>query len=160
VSTPTLPPYLGSWEELVNALLHNPSLGGGRGGIPHQVAAEMIRQGGPEMGPQPEPWFVSTATSFFTSIITMKQVASQLNGEGRSFERAADRALEEILDEFCGTPPHFPPRPWPLLVGIELIAFARALPEGELKNAIIIVGGRVVQRSVGVATPHEVEIGA
>jgi len=141
-------------------LLHNPSLGGGRGGIPHKVAAEMFREGGPEMGPQPDPWFVSTATSFLTSIVALKQVASHLDGEGRVFDRAADQALEEMLDEFCGTPPHIPPRPWPLLVGVELIAFARALPEGELKSRIIAVGGQVVQRSVGADASRGVGIGA
>ena len=158
MSTPSLPPYLGSWNELVNALLHNPFLGGGQGGPPHRIE-EMLRENGAARGPQPDPWFISTATSMLTSIIAMKQVASHLRGEGRAFGQAADQALEEILDEYCGTPPHFPPRPWPLLVGIELIAFARALPEGELKSTILAVGGQVVQRSVGVAAGHEVAAG-
>jgi hypothetical protein len=160
MNNPMSPSYLGSWDELVNALLHNPFLGGGRGGVPPRVKAEMSREGGPEMGPQPDPWFVSTATSFLTSLIALKQVASHLDGEGRAFERAADRALEEMLDEFCGTAPHVPPRPWPLVVGVELIAFARSLPDGELKSRIIAIGGTVVQRSVGAAAPRELGIGA
>jgi hypothetical protein len=160
MNAPTLPPYLGSWDELVKALLNQPFLGSGQGRIPPRLGAEMFREGGPEMGPQPDPWFFSTATSLFTSLIAMKQVASHLGGESRGFERAADQALEDLLDDFCGTPPHIPPSPWPFAIGVELIAFARALPEGELRNTIIIVGGKVIQRSVGVAAPEEVGVGA
>ncbi len=158
MSTPWTPPYLGSWDELVKSLLHNPFLGGGQGGPPHRLEA-LLREGSPELGPQPDPWFLATATSMLTSIIAMKQVATHFHGEGRAFEQAADQALEEILDEYCGTPPHVPPHPWPLYVGIELIAFARALPAGELRSQIEAVGGQVVQRSVGVAARHEVGAG-
>jgi hypothetical protein len=42
VSTPVLPPYLGSYEDLVNALLHNPFLGGGRGPGPRRLKADDV----------------------------------------------------------------------------------------------------------------------
>jgi len=160
MNTPTLPPYLGSWDELVKALLNNPFLGSGQGGFPPRANAEMFREGGAVMDPQPSPWRPAMAASFFTSLIAMKQVASHLGSEGRAFNQAVDQAIEDLLDDFCGTPPHIPPSPGPLAVGVELIAFARALPEGELRNTILFVGGKIVQRSVGVAAPEEVGVGA
>ena len=34
-----LPPYLGSWEDMVKALLHNPTLGSGGWPAPHGTTA-------------------------------------------------------------------------------------------------------------------------
>ncbi|MGI8960530.1 MAG: hypothetical protein ACR2IV_12345, partial [Bryobacteraceae bacterium] len=44
-TTPWVPPYFGSYEQLINELLQNPFLGSGRPGHP-PVVAEMARTGG------------------------------------------------------------------------------------------------------------------
>src|SRR5690349_10172848 len=106
MSDPWVPPYFGSWNDLVNALLHNPFLGGGQDGGGHgprpMMAATVAGEGRYRMGPQPEPWFASTATALLMSAINLKLVASQLpEGQGGQLGHAADRALSVYIDEFC-----------------------------------------------------------
>ncbi len=50
MSNPTLPPYLGTWDELLQALLHNPFLGSGGGGIPPRTHLEELRSIQPTSG--------------------------------------------------------------------------------------------------------------
>ena len=52
---PWVPPYFGTWEQLVNELLHNPFLGSGRGGYPPCVQTNILRMADPD----PVPWYVN-----------------------------------------------------------------------------------------------------
>jgi hypothetical protein len=146
MSTPPLPPYLGSWEELVKALLHNPFLGS-----PwpphHALRAAMLSAGVPESGPSPDPWL--PAVSLLISEISLRDIASRLPaGKSRNeLVSAADEGLSKFIDDFCGTPPH--PRPIVFLAAAELAAFGSSLAEGALRNQIFEVAGQLIQRTFG-----------
>ena len=68
---PNLPSYLGTWEELVKALLNNPFLGSGRAPQPHLLLSLTERK-----GPQPDPW--SPVSALFVVAAGRKDIVSRL----------------------------------------------------------------------------------
>jgi len=159
MSTPALPPYLGSWDDLVNALLHDPFLGSGRGGRPHlthTVASEMLRMGAggsPVAGPRPEPWSPASA---FISLVSLRVVAEQMP-EGREAQylgEFANRAIAELIDDYCGTHPRpwpWPgPPPWVFQIVSELAIAANAMQAGDLREGLMATAGTLAQRGLEV----------
>ena len=91
------------------------------------------------------------ARSIILSGIAMKQVAANL-ADGQALSSAADQALADWEDEYCGTPP----RPIPTLtLAISLAAFASGLEAGDLQTAIQQEAGRIAQKAFGVPAPAQ-----
>jgi hypothetical protein len=98
--------------------------------------------------PWPPPRLVSTG---LVAAVIQKRTASRLlDGQmQRELSSAADRTIDELVDEFCGTPP----RPLPvLMLASELAAFAEDLEEGGLRTTILEETSRIVQRAFGGAS--------
>ncbi|WP_157131075.1 hypothetical protein [Burkholderia savannae] len=156
MSTPWLPPYLGSWDDLVKALLHNPSLGGGH---PHHLRAHLAARASE---PPPTPWFAadpepnpwSPATSFLISAIGLNQVARQMP-EGqprRDLSRSVDVAIADFIDDWCGTRPPGRPWPWPgpnplTATLVSELGVAAQSFDGAMREEVLQVAGRIVQKS-------------
>jgi hypothetical protein len=67
----TLPSYLGTWEELVQALLNIPFLGSSRAQQPHLLHPPTERK-----RPQPDSW--SSAYALFVVAAGLKDIVSRL----------------------------------------------------------------------------------
>ena len=159
MSIPWLPPYLGTWQDLINSLLHDPFLGSRRGhGFPYGVAAPMYEPNPSpwrNAEPSPSPW--SPAVSLLMSAISMKEVASKLpDGELRNdIGKRADHAISMFIDDYCGTPPRRIPWPWPgpppwvYSIVSELAMAANSFQEGSLRNEILHVAGQIAQKAFG-----------
>lgn len=97
-----------------------------------------------QIGPWP-PHFASVA---LVSTLSLKRAASKLpDGQTqRELSAAADQAIAELVDDFCGTPPH--PIPALMLASV-LAAFAEDLEKGELQAAILQEAGRIAEKGLG-----------
>ena|SRR5437868_2448454 len=168
MSIPWLPPYLGSWQDLINSLLHDPFLGSGRGrGFPYAVAAPTYDPNPlpwRNAEPNPSPW--SPAVSFLMSAISLKEVASKLpDGQLRNdLGKRADHAISTFIEDYCGTPPRRIPWPWPgpppwdYSIVSELAMAAHSFQEGSLRNEVLHVAGQIAQKafgSIGVGNLHQ-----
>ena len=158
MSTPWVPPYFGSYEQLVNELLHDPFLGSGR---PHtHVVTEMARTGtvtGENASPQPQAGR-SAAVSYLVTAVSMKEIASQMKGNlQQQLAQGAEAAIAQFLDDFCGTPPqkipwHWPgPPPWNSALAAELAMVANTLQVGLVRTELINVAGRIIEKGFGQA---------
>ncbi|SRR5712692_1281647 len=151
MSNPTLPPYLGTWDELLQALLHNPFLGSGSGGIPPRTHLEELRSIQPtSVNPH------SPAASLIFSAIGTKLTAGRISDAKLRNEMisAASQSLADYEDEFCGTPPR--PHPWVFVLAIELTSFANTLPQGNLQTEILNVAGQLIQKSFGAGAQKQI----
>lgn len=151
MSTPWVPPYFGSYEQLVNELLHDPFLGSGR---TQPRMAEMAKTGTTE-GPQPQPWR-SAAVSYLVTAVSMKEIASQMKGRlQEQLAQDAEAAIAQFLDDFCGTPPqkipwHWPgPPPWNSALAAELALVANTLQSGLVRTELLSVAGRIIEKGFG-----------
>ncbi|MGH9714014.1 MAG: hypothetical protein ACRD5M_12025 [Candidatus Acidiferrales bacterium] len=152
-----VPPYFGSYEQLVRELLHNPFLGSPQP-PPHNLMLQPR-----SADPQPSPWrtdagnvaehavllLISAATAKETaSAVANKETANQINA-------SAENAINEVLDDFCGTPPRnvpwpFPgPPPWVWEIASQLSAAANTLQEGSLRTSLLQISGRVIEKGLG-----------
>lgn len=152
MSTPWVPPYFGSYEQLVNELLHDPFLGSGR---PHPLRVTEMARTGPAEGPQPDPWR-STAVSYLVTAVSMKEIASQMKGRlQEQLAQDAEGAIVQFLDDFCGTPPqripwHWPgPPPWNSALAAELAMVANTLQAGFVRTELLNVAGRIIEKGLG-----------
>ncbi len=158
MSTPWVPPYFGSYEQLVNELLHDPFLGSGRP-RPH-AATELSRTGTPAtettaLHPQPQPWR-SGAVSYLVTAVSMKEIAAQTRGNlQEQLTQNADAAIDQFLDDFCGTPPskipwHWPgPPPWNSVLAAELAMVANTLQSGFMRTELLSLAGRIIEKGFG-----------
>ena len=106
--------------------------------------------GGPEAGG--EPLGGGLGSALFITGIALKQVAANLP-EGDALASAADQAIADWEDDYCGTPP----RPLPTLaLAVSLAAFAGTLQAGNLQTAIQEEAGRIAQKAFAV-TPAATE---
>jgi hypothetical protein len=151
MTNPTLPPYFGTWDELLQALLHNPFLGSGSGGIPPRTHLEEL-QATQTNSVNPH----SPAASLILSAIGIKQTAGRIaHGKLRNeMISAANQSLADYEDEYCGTPPR--PHPWVFVLAIELTSFANTLPQGNLQTEILNVAGQLIQKSFGAGAQKQV----
>jgi hypothetical protein len=122
-----LPPYLGTWQELLKALLLDPFLGSGRGGYTPKVAAELVQPGpwpwdrpSPNKfvfnppGPGSDPWgppynrLISeigpnpnpwtSAASFLISAVSLKHAAARLS-DGPA-KAAFESGIDDAISQF------------------------------------------------------------
>jgi hypothetical protein len=157
MSTPILPSYFGSYEDLVNALLHNPSLGSGRQSI-HRLTADDVELNPQPLPPGPPDPLRNAAVRYLATLVGMKQVAGTIGGEqGQQVGAAADTAIQAFLDDFCGTPPRRIPWPWPgppswvLPLASELVSAANA-ESGAFREGLMQVAARVAEMGLQQAS--------
>src|ERR1043165_1940641 len=150
MSDPWVPPYFGSWQELIAELMHNPFLGGGDGKArPHHI---------PVTGPGPQPW--SQSVSFVLSAISLKEVAARLSNQQlkKDLEMQANNAISRFIDD-CGNILRFPWRgPWPgphppppFSIVFELALAANTLQEGSFREEVLHVAADIVEKTGGAA---------
>jgi hypothetical protein len=155
---PWVPPYFGSWDDMVNALLHNPFLGSGRGGKPHVThwdTPEMLQIGRHPVSSDPMPAFVNSGpmpgvVTAIIGLISLKLAASQLpNGAAKtSFLGSIDSSIAADIDEICPPYPWPGPPPWVLAIVATLVFAANTLQEGGLKTELNAVATQILQRSL------------
>ena len=170
MSNPWLPPYLGSWEQLMAALLHNPFLGGGGGGIPPSTHPEAMmsspgiaRLGLPGLGlePNPSPWV--SAVSSLIAVISLREVASKMpDGQVKiGLSKRVDSAISSFIDD-CGTKhPGWPwpgPPPWAYPIASELAVAANTITEGNVRNEVLQVAGQIIERASGSSGRREIKL--
>jgi len=171
-----VPPYLGSWEQLVKALLHNPFLGGGGGPhFPHKSFSSQARarisddSSGAALtsatdssrfaaDPQPQPWR-SEATSVVLTVLGLKEAAAKIPDDRvrRAYEENLTSVLSAFLDDYCGnSPPHYPfpwpgpgPGPWTYALAGELALAANSLREGVVQTGALGVATNLLERMAG-----------
>jgi hypothetical protein len=153
MSTPILPPYFGSYEDLVNALLHNPSLGSGRPPT-HRLSADEVELNPQPLPPGPPDPMRNAAVRYLGSLVSMKELARNMSQEaGQSIAAAAETGIQAFLDDFCGTPPRRIPWPWPgppswvLPLASELVSAANA-ESGAFREGLMQVAARVAEMGV------------
>jgi hypothetical protein len=139
-----LPPYLGTWDELVQALLNNPFLGsGGHGRIPvtHPINTHSERA-----DPEPNPW--TPASALFVVAAGLKDIVSRLpEGTESPIGSAIISAADDWEDWYCGNGPR--PGPHVMQTAGELLAFAGMLEAGSLRTNIVQEAGTLIQKSFG-----------
>jgi hypothetical protein len=174
MSNPWLPPYMGSWEQLIAALLHIPFLGSGRGVHPGVVLSthapdfpEAMMSGpgtarpGLGLEPSPSPWV--SAVSSLIAVISLREVASKMPDGQVKFElsKRVDGAILRFIDD-CGTkPPGWPfpgPPPGPYSIALELAVAANAITEGSVRNEVLQVAGQIIERASGSIKRREVKL--
>jgi hypothetical protein len=153
MTTPYLPPYLGSYEHLVQALLHNPFLGSGHPG-PHPRIEALERQTDVSLPQDPVPVHPNAAVNYLASLVSMKELAKAVPDKdfGAQLAGRADAALGAFMDDFCGTPPRripwpYPgPPPWVSPLVAQLLSVANA-QSGALRDGLMAIAGKISQFS-------------
>ena len=90
------------------------------------------------------------ATGLLLSLLAMKQVASNIEGEvGRQFTGAVGSAIAGFVDEYCGTPSG-PPRPHQVLsLAADLAVFANSLPQSSsVRNDALGLASQLAQAAL------------
>jgi hypothetical protein len=149
---PWLPPYLGTWDQLIKELLHDPFLGSGRGGIvptTHSDSPEMLRLHKHLAGSDPMPGVVSS----LIGLVSLKQTASELpNGATKTgLIGSIGSSIAAEIDDIC--PPFRPwpwpgPPPWVFAVASTLTFVANTLQEGALQKELMATAKQVLQRGL------------
>ena len=136
------PPFtFKDWQDF-NQFIHGLNSGELGPGHSKHTTEEEYSQGG----------ISADARSLFITGIALKQVAANLH-EGAALASAADQAIADWEDNYCGTPP----RPVPTLaLAVSLAAFAGTLQAGNLQTAIQEEAGRIAQKAFAV-TPAATE---
>jgi hypothetical protein len=157
VDMPWVPPYLGSWEQLIQELLHNPFLGSGHSWPPklrESASTSALVPGAlphPEwqFEPEPVPWRQVAAA--LAQAVNAKVLAGQI---GDKTAHNANQTIVQLLDDYCGTPPRVVPWPWPgpppwnFAIASELNAAASALPEGAMRAGLQEVAKQVMVKGL------------
>lgn len=166
MADPWVPPYFGSWQDLVAYVLSHPL-----GSMPPHIRHAHRTAFDPEpspwrfRGPQPDPWVLGPSpdpwrwvVSALVSAVNAKSLAQTVEGAARQqIEASANRAIAQILDDYCGTPPKVWPWPWPgpppwvFTIASELNAIANAMEAGTLREGLVEVAGQVLQRGMATA---------
>lgn len=151
---PWLPPYMGSWEELVNAFLHNPFLGSGGGGklyATHSEAPELRRINRPVASSDPMPAYAGVVTSII-GLASLKEAASRLKDSPAktALLGGINSSIAGDIDDICPPWPWpGPPPPWGALAIVSALVFtANTLHEGGLQTELRDVATQVLKRSL------------
>ena len=142
------------FPQLLYAYLHgHPFLPGtGPGTPPHRVA-EMA-----EIGSGPWPWEPQggfreiQAIGSVLSAVSLRAAASGMpeGPQKTAFERAMNARIAELIDDYCGTPPHHSPYPGPTHFGYAVAAglsfIAGTMREGGLQAAVENAALRALER--------------
>lgn len=119
----------------------------------------VVKQFGPHpepwvSGPSPEPWRV--AVPQLVQAVQARELAARLEGHAKEeMFKSAHLAIEAILDDWCGTPPRRYPWPWPgpppwvWEIASQLTLIANTVEAGSLREGLLDVAGRAIQRASG-----------
>jgi hypothetical protein len=119
----------------------------------------VVKQFGPQpepwvSGPSPEPWRV--AVPQLVQAVQARELAAKLEGHAREeLVKSSGAAVDSILDDWCGTPPRRWPWPWPgpppwvWEIASQLTLIANTVESGTLREGLLEVAGRAIQRSSG-----------
>jgi len=164
MGTPLLPPYLGSWNDLMRALLHDPFLGSPHRHL-HTAMLQARSASDPMPGwvagdPEPTPW-LPAAVSHLVRLASLKAAASSLSQASRAhLTSQIDASIAAYIDEDICPPPRrwpFPgPPPGPLAVASELAMVANSLAEGSLRTDLLRVSGQIVEKALAMSSPMAV----
>jgi hypothetical protein len=166
MSTPWVPSYFGSWEELVNSLLHNPFLGSGT----HHPLLNYVQQRIPHIPPDPGPLDIASflnpgiisalnpqplpprsISSILLYQVAVRDLTSRLPKEqGAEVTARLDQAIADEIDFVCGNGPHPPiprPSPYAFAVAAELNLIGATLQEGNIRVAVQQVANRIVNEA-------------
>jgi hypothetical protein len=171
MADPWVPPYFGSYEQLLNELLSNPFLGGGSTSHPPLQALRAYRYGTelPSAGPSPVPWrglesphhvpWRLEAAGYLVSVLALREAAAGAGEEGGAVVRSADLAIDRFIDDYCGTVWHIPwpvpgPGPWVFGLASQLSLIANTLQQGELRNAVQNLAAGVIRKGVSEIAPR------
>jgi hypothetical protein len=136
IAHPNLPSYLGTWEELVQALLNNPK---------QPLLLQPLTE---RKGPQPDPW--SPASALLVVAAGLKDIVSRLQeGQKSQLGTATIGAADDWEDWYCGNGPR--PGPHVIETAGEMLAFAGTLGAGALRSAIVREAGILLEKSFGAA---------
>ena len=111
------------------------------------------------MGPFPQPWR-SSVVGAIISAVSIKEVAQRMregNLGGQLAERS-DRTISEIIDDYCTPPWRWPwpgPPPWVLGAVEELALVANSLQEGSMREELLGVAGRMMERAASETAASE-----
>ncbi len=106
-------------------------------------------------GPFPEPWHV--LVSDLLSAISTKEVAKNMpeSEHQRALFEQADRAISDIIDDWCPTRPRRPvPRPWPgpppwVPPAVErLVMVGHSLQEGSMREEVLRAAGELAEKAL------------
>jgi hypothetical protein len=155
-----VPPYFGSYEQLVAELLNNPSLGSGRGGLVPAVRAEESRHHNSELNPQPLPPFQSPVISYLATLVSMQELSKNVANPAvaKQLATSADAAFAAFLDDYCGTPPRQIPWPWPgpppwvIALAAEVVSVANTYQAGAFRDGLLSFAGRIAEKGLGAQT--------
>jgi hypothetical protein len=151
-----VPPYFGSYEQLVAELLNNPFLGSGRGGPVPAVRAEQSRQHDAELNPQPLPPFHSPVISYLGTLVSMQELSRNVTNPSvaKQLAGSAEAAFAAFLDDYCGTPPRQIPWPWPgpppwvLSLAAEVVSVANTYQAGAFRDGLLNFAGRIAEKAL------------
>src|ERR1051325_832900 len=102
-----LPPYFGSWDDLIAALMHNPYLGSGHGppGPHHLMMSRGL--GSLATGPSPEPWDPSPlpwrhVVQAFVAAVSVRDLASRVTDQTvrQQMEASANHTITQLLEAY------------------------------------------------------------
>lgn len=100
----------------------------------------------PQLGPAPSPW----AVSFLISAASSKAAAANMTNKTAADQiiANADRAIASFLDsdDICPRRPFPGPPPWLAVIASELTLVANTLNEGSLREGILDIAGRLLDR--------------
>jgi hypothetical protein len=169
MTTTYVPPYFGSWEELVKSLINNPFLGSATP-TPHPLLAHMLQRplhiGPPDPGPvdianllrtgitselNPQPLPPRSITSLFVFQLAVRDVTSHLpKDQGVEMTARLDQAISDEIDFVCGNVPHQPipgPSPLAFTVAGELNLIGNIMQEGTLQAAVLQLANQIASRA-------------
>ena len=92
--------------------------------------------------PEPSPWRAG-ATGYLVGVLALREAAAGAGDAGAAVVRSADSAIDQFIDDYCGTSWHPPwpvpgPGPWVFGLASQLSLIASTLQEGALRNAVLI----------------------
>jgi hypothetical protein len=108
------------------------------------------------MEPQPQPWRIAVVQ--LLQAAQAKDLATRLpDDQGqikKTMANTAQKAIDSILDDWCGTPPRYPypwpwpgPPPWSWEIVSELSFVANSLQPGSLRDGIQQVVTKVLEKA-------------
>jgi hypothetical protein len=100
--------------------------------------------------PSPEAW--GAAVAGLAEAANVKQLAAALpEGALRSqLQTGADRSIDGIIDDWCGTRRPWPwpgPPPWAVAIAAEVTTVANSCPAGILRDELLRIAGQVLQKA-------------
>jgi hypothetical protein len=140
-----------------NDILTNPLLASGRGAYKHAYDVSPANEDTPSgitkavtrrerpRNDAPSP----DALAFLISAVAAKEAASPMKNQEAAgqIRSAADAAISQFVDDYCGTPWPFPgPPPWVAELATQLTWTANNVQTGGLRTGLLELAGRILDR--------------